>query len=129
MRFIQQFFIEGQYLGQVEREAVRVQEDVRAPASLIFICEVCGEVYAKAPVTNRSILGTDVTGQGVNLSKWQAHTGLCRKHPPTYMFAQVPGSLWRVWDKPFLEALPMPVLQWELERHLDAIERLENHES
>jgi len=123
MPYLQHFFIEGQYIGSAERHVVRVHESVQPPWSMIFYCERCGDVYAKAPIE----LGRGPKG-GTLISRFQSYSGLCRRHPPTHMFAEIPGSIWKHWDHDFIAALPMPVLRWELERHLDAYERLENHE-
>ena len=113
----QNFIIDGKYLGVGPRKPKRVHETAIIPWSMVFFCAKCGQVYAMCPVTDS--LG--------NVSEFQAFQGLCLRHPPTKMYSQIPGSIWQSWDKEFLEALPMPVLQYELERHMQAYERLENH--
>lgn len=115
MKLNQLFFIEATLRGQAERELVYVHNERRRPMSGLYFCSECGEVWAKCPV-----VGDD----GV-ASPWQSYRTLCRKcfHYSKTMF-QVPGSLTLSWDKDFMQALPMPVLAWELDRHLDHYERV-----
>lgn len=114
MKALQYFFIEGRPLGTAERE---VNVHCR---SYIFVCEVCGEVYAKAPLTqpNQPPL------------PWEALTGRCAKESPKKLYSDIPGSIMiKHWDFAFIDALPMPVLQWELERHILAYERIHDEDS
>jgi len=102
------FFIEGQLIDRVERE---VNDHCH---SYVFVCECCGEVYAKTPLSS-----------SVGTWHWEAVTGRCSKESPHKLYGFVPGSIMtKHWDKPFIDALPMPVLQWELERHIQAYERI-----
>lgn len=107
MTFRQLFFIEGRLLGDCPRAFVLVHAEIQQPASALFFCRKCGEVFARCPILH----------PGGKSTHWQSFAKLCRKCSGDS--TEVPGSLWLSWDKEFLGALPMPVLQWELERHLD----------
>ena len=114
MPFRQLFFVEGQLLGSALRAPVLVHTELVPPASGLWFCQHCGEVYAKAPVVDES------TGHP---TPWQSYRGLCRKCAALSPFAsEIPGSIWLSWDRDFLAALPPDVLTWEFLRHLDRVE-------
>ena len=83
--------------------------------SALFFCRHCGEVFAKCPI---------ITPEG-RVMPWQSFARCCEKCRPPGL-SEWPGSLWLSWDEEFCEALPMPVLQQELQRHLDCWERNPN---
>lgn len=114
MKAAQYILIEGNAcVVQYERE---VNDHCR---SYIFVCECCGQVYAKAPLQSST-----------KLWPFEAITGRCSKESPTKLYSLIPGSIMvKHWDKQFIDALPMPVLQWELERHILAFERLHDEKS
>ena len=99
MGYPQDFFIEGRYLGRAFRKGIFIHAEFHAPSSLWFLCPVCGEMWAKCPVTSPS-----------GLAMWEAVIRTCRKHGT--------GSIHRPWDSEFTEALPLAVLQWEFEREV-----------
>ena len=103
--FAQDFFAEGRYLGSVERR-FDLTKGV-APLSYAFFCHACGDVFAKAPIPNRP---------------WQYWSRTCRKCPGSETLG-IPGSLWLSWDTEYTDALPAPVLQWELERELEFFDK------
>lgn len=108
---LQHFFIEGKYLGQVERGFDLTQG--RLPDSILLYCECCGETFARFPVTGRPFI---------------AYRRLCRKCPSSYA-SILPGSIWLSWEHETMQHLPLPVLKWEFDRELEHLERLQNGES
>ena len=114
----QLFFIEGKLFGEASRGTTMRHASFIEPSSDLYFCSACGEVFAKFPCLRPD--GSQTT--------WQSHRCMCRKCGPQHQqfFSQFPGSIWRSWDKDFLAALPVSVLQWELNRHLDSIERFPN---
>lgn len=117
MAYRQLFFIEGKLLGEAPRKAILRQGTIMEPTSDLYFCRVCGGTYAKLPCLRPD-------GQ---TTPWQSHRGTCRMCASfSQFFSDFPGSIWRSWDEPFLEALPVAVLQWELSCHLDNIERFPN---
>lgn len=112
--YTQSFFIGGRYLGETKRKVQFYHEEKGPPLSVCWVCRICGEVYAKAPVVD--LLGKE--------SEYNVVRRLCPRHPTQNMW-EVAGSLWMSWDQEFLDALPVPVLQYEMERHILAIETLE----
>lgn len=113
--FRQLFFIEGRLLAEAPRDRVFVHADLQPPESMLFYCGVCGEVYARLPV---------MTPMG-QTTEWQSYKRLCRKCHAHESLSRglIPGSVWLGWDGDFLAALPVPVLQWECERHLETFDR------
>ncbi len=107
MQYVQTFIFAGTKLGEAFRKGKQVHEELQRPANLLFYCGNCGLVYAKCPILCFSLCGP-----------WQSIKGCCMDCTPTSQF-EVPGSIWITWDEDFLLALPMPVLEQELKRHLD----------
>ena len=107
MEFRLLFFIESRFVA--ESRFIPPPGD-RVTSSLYF-CSSCGETYAKIPAIDQS----------GHTRPWQSYRSLCRKCSPSqHSLYEWPGSIWRSWDYPFLEALPLPVLQWEFDRHVDS---------
>jgi len=96
--YTKDFFIEGRYYGSARLLPRYVKAELCAPPSQWFLCPVCGELWARF-----SVPGPRAT--------WEPIIRCCRKDGG--------GSIWRPWDAEYTEALPAPVLQWELERELD----------
>lgn len=114
MQFRQLFIIEGKVLGDTLRSLTRVHEQLTEPLSLLFYCKFCGEVYAKCPV---------MRADG-STTQWQSFRCCCRKCAArSSLLSDWPGCVWLSWDRDYLAALPEPVLQWELLRHIDSYER------
>jgi hypothetical protein len=115
MPFRQLFFIEGKLLGETQRAKVFVHSDLTEPTSDLYFCGLCGDVYARLPCLRADGSSTP----------WQSYRCLCRKcgESKQRFISEWPGSIWRSWDREFLEALPPEVLAWELLRHLDSWQR------
>jgi hypothetical protein len=111
----QLFIIEGNFLAECPRLPIFVHAEVQAPASYLWYCELCGEVYARAPVLH----------DNGRMERWTSWGGVCRScsTPASGSLIRIPGSLWLSWDEDFLAALPEPVVAWELQRHVDSLER------
>ena len=89
-----------------------VHAERAAPRSYAFFCPVCGDTWASCAVRHQQ------TGQIELFTVWEVP---CKYH---YTDSQrVPGSLWLQWDKDFTDSFPPDLMKWELERHLDFIER------
>jgi len=117
MSYRQLFFIEGKLLGEAQRGRTMHHATLMEPTSDLYFCSHCGEVFAKFPCLRPDGSSTP----------WQSYRTMCRKCGPRQSFlTEWPGSVWRGWDHEFLAALPVSVLQWELERHLDSWERIPN---
>lgn len=101
----QHFFIEGRYLGQVERGFDLTRGML--PDSILLYCECCGETWAKFPVEGRPFIG---------------YKRMCRRCKSEFR-SQLPGSVWLIWDHEFLAVLPLAVLLWEFEREFDFYRR------
>lgn len=115
MSYRQLFFIEGKLLGEAPRQAEFREKTILEPSSDLYFCGRCGEVFARCPV-----LRTDGSS-----TWWQSYRCVCRKcASKQHYLSEWPGSIWRSWDHAFLAALPVPVLQWELQRHIDSWERI-----
>jgi hypothetical protein len=117
LAFRQLYFLEGKLLAESPRGLYLNKGDWAKPSSYLFICSYCGEVFAKCPSINK---------EG-KVERWQGWHKICRKCPPVYPIDfECPGSIWLEWDTSFIAAFPTPVLQWELQRHLDFYERQDN---
>ncbi len=104
---VQHYIIAGAYLGSAPRRLVFVHGEPRLPESVLYYCRYCGEVFAKCPVDSSS--------------QWQAYAMCCGRCPPRSVF-DIPGSVYRDWDRDFVAALPEPVLRQELQRLFDLLE-------
>lgn len=110
------FVVEGTYLGESPVAAFFAHEELRAPYSYLWFCQHCGEVFARSPVLN-------LAGKQ---SPWQSYASTCRRCvEPGAGFYRVPGSLWLNWDKDLIAAFPDAVLRYELERHLDQLDKVQ----
>lgn len=116
--FRQLYFLEGRLVAESPRGLVPCHEVLAEPTSDLYFCHICGDVFARFPILRAD--GSSTT--------WQSYRSMCRRCGPAHQryLSEHPGSVWRTWDKPFLEALPVAVLQWELERHLDSLERFQH---
>lgn len=105
----QHFLIEGKYLGQALRPP--------GSPSLGFFCYECGEVWARAPVD-----GPPTTCP----TKWHYLASLCRRCGARHQYTlTVPGSLYFLYpDAGFPAAFPDAVLQWEVQRHFEQLDKL-----
>lgn len=113
MSFRQLFFIENQLIGEASRGYSSVHRTGAPPMSDLYFCRFCGEVFAKFPCLSLSGAGTP----------WQSYRSVCRKCKPPHTCVEIPGSIWRGYDTDFTDALPLSVLRWELDRHLEEYER------
>lgn len=103
----QLFFLNGHFIGEAPRTLVHYKDNVWGePASLLFMCGTCGEVYAEAPVML----------PGGKTTPWQAIRGCCEKCSGELL--HLPGSLWLSWDAEFQKALPYSLLEREFRIHL-----------
>lgn len=104
----QHFLIEGKYLGQALRPP--------GSPSLGFFCYECGEVWARAPVD----------GHQPQVTKWHYLASLCRKCGDKVGYSlTVPGSIYFAYpDAGFPAAFPDAVLQWEVQRHFEQLDKL-----
>ena len=112
----QLFFIESRLLGEAPRGKVFWHEQLAEPPSDLFYCPICGEVWAKFPILR----------DDGSCCKWQSYSRMCRKCGPKHQrfLSDWPGSVTRTWDREYMQALPVPVLVWELERHIESWERI-----
>ena len=103
----QHFFIEGKYLGSVPR-------DGRAHSHMFF-CFQCGDVWARCPVDP----------PGPSSTNWVSHPVRCRKCGAGHtLTVDTPGSLWQEWPEPeFPAAFPDAVLQWEVQRQFEQLDK------
>ena len=107
MSFPQAFIVEWQYLGRAMRGFV----NAGFPHPFAFFCPHCGDLWARCPVETPA--HTKVL--------WLSWSRPCRKCPPHS--GEIPGSLILPWEPEFNSALPEEVLRWELNRHLDWLEK------
>lgn len=101
--YSQDFFVEGRYLGSASREKVFVHNELQTPLSFLLYCDSCGETFARFPC------------QGPTKQRWFAYARRCRKCGN--------GSVWIPWEKELIEAFPLPVLQYELERQFELLDK------
>lgn len=118
MLFRQLFFIESRLVAEVPRSYDRVFNEWHEPLSLLFFCSRCGDVYAKCPCLRADSSTT----------RWRSQSGICRKCGLKHQayLSEWPGSVYVPSLPEYTAALPVAVLQWELERHLDSFERFPN---
>jgi hypothetical protein len=111
--YTQHFFIEGQPVGTASRKQTAIHGEMFAPRSYAYFCPCCGEVWARAPVSN-----------GDWTAPWVVQNIECRKHGGESPFV-VPGSMLLTWDNDFNTAAMSleHVLKWEMNRHLDYMEK------
>jgi len=85
-------FINDTHIGDSEIGFVTVRGLVCEPYSHAYFCPCCGEIWARIFI--------DVEPQ-----HWMVSTMLCAKHGL--------GSIWREWDKEYMDALPIEALKLE----------------
>lgn len=114
------FFIGPRLLATNEIEAPFT------PYALAYFCHTCGEVWGRVLVSGQDIK-----------PYWHIEHCPCQKHQRTGVqdwSSTIPGSflynldsrksmLSVMWWARAIEHLPVAVLQWELERHLDFLEK------
>lgn len=106
--FLQHFFVMGKYLGASPRNKVWVHAEQQSPRSLGFVCPVCGDAWAKAPVEPAS---------GNGMAQWEVMMRPCPKHQQSRY--DVPGSITLSWDPDFNDSFPPDVIRWEFQQHLN----------
>lgn len=104
----QLFFSGSSLLGETLRPPVRVHEEFHAPASLIWICQTCGEVYQRAPVLDPA---------GV-VSRWRPLSGTCsRCAASSTSLYDWPGTFYLPLQSEYNAALPSEVLLHDFHHH------------
>lgn len=106
--YLQHFIIQDKYLGSVLRGAVWVHAEQQSPRSLVFVCPVCGNCWAKCPVETGGATG--------KLSQFESLMRPCPKHKQSRY--DVPGSITLSWDPDFTDSFPEAVVRWEFQQHL-----------
>ncbi len=94
----QHFEVAGRHLGIATRH--HIARNGLPPRSYAFVCEGCGETYAKCPII-------------------RASAGVIETRPFQFITRRCAAcggeeSLWLSWDTEFLAALPEAVLRREL---------------
>lgn len=108
MKYTQFFFVEDRLLAQAPREGFFSQGQLWEPSSDLYMCPVCGEVHARLPVSRPD----------GSTTHWMAWARVCRRCVGKSQWESEPGgSLWRSWDREFLEALPPEILLREFQLH------------
>lgn len=111
----QTFIVDGQFLGQAERQPFTSLFHSGRPPGYAAFCPVCCDLWARCPIE----------GEPTTIL-----TLACRRHGrPSRSGLWVPGSLLLGWDPEFVEAWPDAVLRREIEVQCDNLERLENERS
>lgn len=111
--FDQAFYVQDLFRGSVTRGLVRVHAEYQKPYSYAWFCPDCGEVWAKAPVTDNH--GT---------SKYTIEGGQCWMHPGPSPY-HVPGTMLVAWDDTFNELLLScpDLVKREFDLHMKFYER------
>ena len=105
----QHFIIEGRYLGSCERSTIWRGPLQQPPQSFVFVCPVCGESWAKAMIEDSLAF---------------IFTKPCHRH--TAPACRITGSVWLPLEPEFTSSLPPAVVEWEFERHLDYLEKIDD---
>jgi len=113
-RYKQEFIIKGKYLGATMRYGKQVHEETHAPASEAFFCPVCAAVWAICPTT-------DTMTQQV--SDFMPYRVPCEQHDTRW--GEIPGSIWKPWDKDFIATLPDDVVRYEFTQAMKLFKELE----
>lgn len=90
------FFIDGKFLGEGPAQA---SGSWLPPVSYAFMCQTCGEVWAKLPVEGR---------------EWLPYRMPCVLHPDR-IFDMPAGALAPAWLDELLQTFPEGVLRRELD--------------
>ena len=110
-----QIFLDGRgnFLAESTIESQFIHADLAEPLSGAYICQWCGDVWARQIVTRPS----------GSMTQWQFFRHPCSKCAPRCThYLSFPGSIWRSWDKAFLESLPVEILRREVLTLLDWFE-------
>ena len=107
-QYLQHFIVRGKHLGVAVRDRIWVFAEQQAPRSLVFVCPVCGESWAKCPV--------EADPQGVATVQWEALLRCCPLHSRSRY--DMPGTLTIDWDQDFNASFPEGVVRWEFQQHL-----------
>jgi len=108
--FTQHFVIEGRYYGSCLRRRLPNEGNLVNPTSYTYVCPECGDVWAKAFMEGR---------------RYCIINKRCRLHPHEGYDSiyDIAGSLLfphiAAYEKAYNEGLPVEVMRWEVERHLD----------
>lgn len=103
---MQDFFIEGKYMGQVARGRHTDASGITySPLSLAFFCQRCGDTWARIVVDKAA---------------FRVEYGDCRKHQVDRLSisSERPGSLYRPWLSYLVDDLPPEVVRREFNLHL-----------
>lgn len=110
--FLQEFFIDGQYLGTAGRKSEWRGDARLLPISQMFYCGLCGEVWARLPVYE---LEDPAQPLPRKLRPWQSYRHVCSKcRNRTDWLEDWPGSIWHALDEDYTASLPLPVLRREV---------------
>jgi hypothetical protein len=109
--FMQQFIVDGQWLGQSPRGWQRLYDVLHPPNSYAFACPHCAALWAHCPVTMAS---------GGEPHRFQFIVKACRKCPTGFDRGQgIYGSLLDAsFDQEFIDAFPEAVWKRELQHYL-----------
>ncbi len=111
--YVQQFIVDGVWLGEAGRSSEVVNDQRQPPRSLGMVCPHCAEIWARCPVAL----------PGGRANPFQFWTVACRKCPtPTDRGRGIHGSLLLAWEAEFVESWPDAVWQRELQHHLSLYE-------
>jgi len=107
--FRQYFFAGSALLGDTPRQLVPIKEDWLEPASRVWVCQICGEVYQRAPCIREST--------GI-VSIWCPVRGVCPTcGPKARSLHDWPGTFYLPADFDFNAALPQSVLLHDFHAH------------
>jgi len=107
--YVQQFIVDGEWLGEAPRASEAVNDQRQPPRSLGMVCPHCAEIWARCPVS--------LPGGAPN--PFQFWTKACRKCPtPSTHGRGIYGSLLLEWEQDFLASWPDAMWLRELALHL-----------
>ena len=112
--FTQLLFVEGQFLGEAKREKVFVHADLVAPWSVMLYCGVCGDAWARCPVTMPD----------GRMRPWIGYRAPCRRHPDATN--RPGGTLYLPWLEEIFEALTEGALRREMDLWWNFLQGTEN---
>lgn len=114
MSVVQTFSVYGERLGFADRVPVCVHAEMQVPYSYTFVCQTCGEVWAKAFIREQVYLPLRTP---------------CPQHPGSWLLDGPPGSMWLDWDKAFTDSFSDAVVRREFLLHLEHAEKEMQNES
>lgn len=91
--------IEGQDFGEMELKDEVRRGEICPCEGQAFFCSYCGRVWARVIIPGRRIF------------PWTMVCSKCTGH----LSMEIPGSIWMIWDRDFVEALPPKALEREFE--------------